>query len=445
MIDINELRKRKIVSQIGDITGDSASSNPVNMQQQSTGPTFPDTGIMNLRAQSALRDPSTVDTENEGITELWKQLQNIYSPETTSRDRYNELLGQFPERNKPGIGRKLVASGMGLDARNRKQDPIKTMESVMYAPYERSLDEWKEKTEPYYKSAQLENTANINERTLAGNILTADTAAKREALRYKTAEEKNEIALIRANAYRAKSEGAEIKIEEGNVVAYWPTTGRVEFLGKVPGTSTDAELANIRGKYQVEAARQRGADALQRTTLSNTETYTIDGKLYTLDPSTNTLRPVQGNPGGTVNKVGTPNSTSKPTTLELNRQRQDRMRNLYETDPNARKYFTRDSAGRFVLVPRPTLGADRSGWFTGNVDQAELDAWDEIKKEIDPEYTPTQPETPVEQKKDTTFQQAPIPPYPGAVMVERVDGVKGWVPQSKLEEKLATGQYRRVQ
>src|SRR5512145_2363972 len=107
------------------------------------------------------QEPKSQDLDLIGM------VNKIYSPETTSRDKYNQLLGSFPERNQPSWARKLVAGGMGLDARRRQGgDPLATMETAMYAPYMRDVSAWKEQVEPTYKAAELENRANINERTL---------------------------------------------------------------------------------------------------------------------------------------------------------------------------------------------------------------------------------------------------------------------------------------
>ena len=77
--------------------------------------------------------------------ELLKIINGIYTPETTSRDRFNRLLDAAPEREGPNLTRSLAAFGMGLGAKD-PLDTIKVHEAVMYAPHNRAMTDWTAKT-----------------------------------------------------------------------------------------------------------------------------------------------------------------------------------------------------------------------------------------------------------------------------------------------------------
>ena len=332
---IDLLRQQNMFDQYGGDVG----YNPINQDysapmQMDQGYNPPSPPIMN----QPVMDPRQPNLSGPSYDELMSMVNKAYTPDTTARDRFNNLLNSFPERNEPSFARRLVAGGMGLDARAAKQNPLATMEGVMYAPYMRDVSAWKEQAGPDYQALQAENAANVNERNLAANILNAKTQGDRWAAqanyqneRNRIAEEKvssqHEIGLIRANAYKAKNEGATVKIDPGSgqVVATWPT-GKVEYLGKVPGSSTAAELADIRGSWAVEAAKTRGEA---------------------------TLGAAKIHAGATLGAAGM-RAGGKPMTAA---ERQARLREIYDTsDANSQKFFNITPSGTVSLKAKPTVG-----------------------------------------------------------------------------------------
>src|SRR6187402_1456825 len=98
-----------------------------------------------------------------------------YTPETMATDRFNKLLENIPERRSPGIARRIAASGSTFGGGG-----IKAAEQVMYAPYERELSDWKEKTGPYREAANLERYANANERQVTSSKAANEVAIRRQ-------------------------------------------------------------------------------------------------------------------------------------------------------------------------------------------------------------------------------------------------------------------------
>ena len=357
----------------------------------------------NTQVPQAPQAPSVRDPYDfsQMLQQQLDAINKVYTPTNVDRDRMRGNLDAVPQRNQPGIGRALVAAGLSLKA----QDPIKAAESVLYAPYHREMADWTAKNQPFYQAAQLENQANINERTLAGNVVNSMSQNARIASQERIANEKNETALIRANAYAAKMQGAEVTIDEGSgqVVATYPgrngQPARVEYLGKVPGSSTAAELANIRGGYNVEASAARAMSAEEIARMRGYETVIIDGKLYVIDPNTKQVYPYTGTggapTGGTT--TGIPSGNQRPETRQqLEVQRQERMRELANS-PDHRKWFTEDPKTG-LLTPKPKPPDPSSAWTDASRQRMEQDLrhWEWVQGQINPGFrgTPTQPAQP---------------------------------------------------
>jgi hypothetical protein len=189
-------------------------------------------------------------------------INQIYTPETTSRDRYNRLLDAAPEREGPGLIRGISAGLMGLGGK----DPIDTLniqERVMFAPHMRDMQDWTAKTTPFSQAAQQENTANINERTLAGNVVTAQTQADRLAESARQADQKNEVARIIALARQATAAKYTIKEENGRVMAYPPDPRQGPPMDLGPsGLMNEREKLDLINSGRLAVEVQQGANQM---------------------------------------------------------------------------------------------------------------------------------------------------------------------------------------
>ena len=95
-------------------------------------------------------------------------MNDLYDPETQATNRFNELLEQMPERNKPGVLRKIGASIVGLGG-----GPQAARRSL-YAPYYNELEDWKEKIGPAQAGMTQERLGNVNKRQLAYQTISAN-------------------------------------------------------------------------------------------------------------------------------------------------------------------------------------------------------------------------------------------------------------------------------
>jgi hypothetical protein len=430
MSDIQRIRQQYIFNPVEDITGggmgmgdfgyaprggggynmppigdEGPSRSPFDFRQEPT-PTFPDMGIQAPRVdplqQVGAPSPPVANSQydpNKSLDATIEAINRVYTPETVDRDRFRALLDKAPERGSPSFARSLVAAGLSLKA----QDPIKTAEQVMYAPYLRDMADWTAKADPFSKAAQLENTANINERTLAGNVVTAHTQAERLAEQARQADQKAEISRIRAMADQARAAKWTIVTKGNTVIAVSPDGTQTRNLGTIPGVMTESEKIALEGKWDVETAKARGESALAVTNVRESELYQdSQGNIFEWNQATKSMIPRTGNspvPVGNINRIGTPSQSQPPrgpnaprtNTLEDIRIRNEKMRNLYELDPTARKWITRSPDGsRFTMKNRPTIGqgAGIFPWSSSGATQQDIDDWDAVRKEIDPSYVP---------------------------------------------------------
>lgn len=288
-------------------------------------------------------------TEKDWITRLKEE----YRPETAASDRFNQLLGEFPEREEPSWQRKLVAGGMALGNTRRKQPMggIETAEQVMYAPFEREKADWKEKAQPFYNAANLERQQNIQERQLLGQGLTAEVAQNKIAEQGRIADEKNRIANIRAAAYALKQQRYDIKVLGDEVVGFGPNGERVS-LGSSGGMDKAEQIA-LEGKQDMEIAKQRAASSLANTQAAGGQVILIDGRPFAVNPRVE--GGLAGLPPGTATRLGTDTGDS-PT--DISKTRGNAFQQVYDNYPQYRKYISPPTTanGTWQLVDPPTQG-----------------------------------------------------------------------------------------
>jgi hypothetical protein len=213
--DIGRLRQQNLMGGYDQLTPGGGGGNYMDEGSNPTSPYTPGPGLEQVGAQqdannngtvlgpdgqplqqdSVIQTPTVtpvgapkVDPNARSFKQTLDEMNAGYTPEYTARDRNSAFLDAPPTRNDPGWGRTLVAAGMSIKA----NDPIKTAESVMYAPYMRDVEDWKTKADPYYKAAELENRQNINERTIVSNAATAYGTAERNRIAQENNDARNE-------------------------------------------------------------------------------------------------------------------------------------------------------------------------------------------------------------------------------------------------------------
>lgn len=326
---------------------------------------------------------------SDSIRRTMDAIGQVYTPEYTDRDRLRALMDAAPEREAPGFGRALVAAGLSLKA----ADPIAASEAVMTAPHRRNMADWLAKSEPFLKTAELENRSNINERTLAGNVVTAQTQADRIASNEKIAERKAEIAEIRARAYdysQRLGKGWDWDLTGPTAKKINKTTGEIVDTGLETGKMDEKTKIELQNEGRVNAARETGLYAGSRAAMTGPIYQTNDGKQYRVGPD-GTLIPAEGAPGP-LTRVGAPGRANETTPAEAKQAYQEKLRPIFQL--NSDHFINRN--GVLEEKPRP-----KPGWF-GN--DSAMKEWDRVHKMVDPSYVP-----PTDQTSTPRFPEFRIP------------------------------------
>lgn len=337
----------------------------------------------------------------------WEMMNEIYKPETEATGRFNELLGDFPERNKPSIWRKIVAAGQGAgNMEMRRPGGIEESEKVLQAPYLRDVGEWKERAGPYYNAANLERQSNINERQLAQNFLTNQAAMSKieETERHNRAREESE--KIRALAYRAKNEGFDIKAYGDRIIGTRTVNGQVETIDLGPsGDMDERDLQILKNQGNVAAATARGVAERENIAARGQNLYQFpDGSMWRLnnDDTWEQVKPSGTGPATRPGTQGAPN-------LQADRiKRNDILREIHD-NPKYRRWVIApiSSTGDYKLAEPPTLGR----WATRNaIEDQEIAEYNEVLEALGQPKIPTRGAT-----QPPPTQRAVPPKQQGAV------------------------------
>jgi len=369
------LRQQKIFGQFDNIDPNDYGMGQVPIftgMESNTPPYAPPGPVMDPRPPSMATSQSVqgppAPTMDPGLKSIIDQMNAGYTPDYTSRDRLNRLLDAPPERNKPSWARKLVAGGLSL----KSEDPIATAEKAMYAPYLRDQAEWTGKTAPFAQAAQLENTANIQERTLVGNAATAHAAQVRADTQQRIADAKNETAQkraendnIRARAYAAKNNGYTIHKAGDRYIGINPQGQRID-VGPSGGLDRETEL-DIMGEWGVKRAEAQGAAAVDTARAGAQATgrdlIVVNGVTHRYNPDTMEYEPVRGLPQGTPTRPGTPpRGGNEP--LDVLRERNNKFLSIADQYPQiAEKWFTPPASPgdnwRLKPPPEPSFWSDK--------------------------------------------------------------------------------------
>ncbi len=230
-------------------------------------------------------------------------MSSIYKPEHNMQDRLTGLLDTMPQRNNPGLLRKLGSAVIGIG-----QGP-EAQEKALFAPYLHGMQDWKAKFDPTLQAANLERQGNINERQLAYQTASANIQQRRA----KTQEEAEGRRQMKSEADisrdKAKNELAKWKAENPNgVMKDDKSDGFIHVID--PQTGDDIKT-NVRhgDMSDLEKAQWRRGDITTKARLKEEGQSDNDAKnwriIYQYDN--------QGNPTGTL-QVNLVTGERKPIT-----------------------------------------------------------------------------------------------------------------------------------
>ncbi len=322
---------------------------------------------MEGRMQGMFKPQGELKVPEDDLDNPYARMQELYSPETYFQDEYKKLLSSIPERNKPGIWRKLGA----IFAGNPEEQ-----QHALYAPYERNLQDWDLKRKALEPGLNAERYGNVNERQVAANIMQNESTNKRidlqegelrrkekaDEAKNKQNDEKIKIQRQRANAYIYGKENPNKIIKEdsnGNLITIDPQSGDTEYLLDDDGdpiksinltpeqrhnnrmseikAQADAAMARtkVAGANTIAAAKVRGEQARTTKTTPPAKAVSDPDKVDTTT-STVQVKDAEGK------SVGTRTTTTQKTTQA------GRNTGIKMQLPPTPKY----PKGRIALVPK---------------------------------------------------------------------------------------------
>jgi hypothetical protein len=217
--------------------------------------------------------------------EITKLVGKLYTPGHEISDKFNEVWNQMPQREKPSVLRRIVASMVGING-----GPEKAKE-IVDEPYNEKMGEWTNKLKMLQPLLGDERYSNANERMLATSAASQLTANRRidETIRKDKATEdinKEKLAVTkdRAAVYRYKAEHPDHKFQEdenGDLMALDPSSGTMHYVLNDDGVPVkslknldQAEKTKLQIQGAIDAARARGIE--ERKTETTRQAGRID-------------------------------------------------------------------------------------------------------------------------------------------------------------------------
>lgn len=298
-----------------------------------------------------------------------KRMLELYKPEHSASERLREIVGRMPERNNPGIMRKIAASFLGFGGGPQAAD------LALYAPYYNAMSDWKNEYGPARDMAQEERYSNNNARMLANNILAqqmSDRRIDRQIARDKWQQNQGERRLGQGDKrleqgqeivdLRKKEFGLKEKLAEGGQIIVDSKTGQTYLLDKKGELSTlpidqlsfeEKEILRTNQKIRADKATP---DKGQRDRLQLK--VNADGSYEVINLDQGVGKGVIKAGTGTAEKPAEPVKAPVKPTTELDKQRALNAKaiEVKSKHPEWEKWIQIDKSGRFV-------GIKDKSWF----------------------------------------------------------------------------------
>ncbi len=321
------LQIRNILSQIG--------SSPVTPNQGVVDPnSFPQ------QTQQPIAQPMTMDTNDpSNEQDMIARLSALFKPSYAAQGQLSDYINKMPLRGdyKPSTMQKIGGmlanlgtatpgayhDGTAIGFNANIPEGLQAQEYMLNRPYNRAVEDWKQKLQPLENLAGRESARNINERTIANDILSQSVRAGqlkrqtkrdeeirvRDEAKQATSDERTAIAKQRADAYVFKSTHNDMKgyiDKDGKLVFVNPKNPSiVVHTGVDTGKLNDIDKINygIQGKLDEIAATGEEARKTEATKQPNRLELktTVPGKNVTPTtkappvPSKKVVRDAKGN------------------------------------------------------------------------------------------------------------------------------------------------------
>lgn len=205
-------------------------------------------------AQSMMNQPMESD--------IASRMQQLYNPSTVAGDRFEGLIDAYPQREEPGMLRKIASIGLAsLSDLFGKGQGQEVFQGMMYPKFEQKLSDWKNKIGPAQQAANLERQENVNTRTLAHQTVSNEIRAKSEADKVAKNEADQKIRQQRADVYEFKAKNPHMRLmttKGGNIMAYNPLTGQTMDTGVPSGSLSETDKINLIQQDMLERIEKTG-------------------------------------------------------------------------------------------------------------------------------------------------------------------------------------------
>lgn len=307
--------------------------------------------------------------------DVMAEMAKLYQPETEASDRYNELISQYPQRQRPGWLRVIGATLADMYGRG----PAAGQE-VIEGNFNRQQEDWKNQIGPAQQAANLERYNNANERQMAHQTLSNQLRAEADNERARNNEVKAGISQQRADIYAFKAKNPNLRIiipKGGNVQTLNPQTGETQDTGIPTGSLTEMDKITLTQENAIERIRETGGE--QRATeevrqggrqdIAETRGWTIfnvpDGqggqKAVQINQITGEVRDVMapsrgsGAPStpmpGVQRPSGAGGAGSSPSATQIKVDQYNKARELFNTDTELRKFIRLKGQNEFEVTP----------------------------------------------------------------------------------------------
>ncbi len=423
-------------------------------------PTFQGSAPMQMPEYPAAQNA----TPDESIEAKFKRL---YPEEHQNIDRLNSMIDNAPERNNPGLARKIFAGfaqGLGGGPRAR--------EDVLYHPYNNQMADWQAKMKPVEAAANLERQNNANMRMVANQILSQEGSESRLQRQIDRDKVLADQGGQRIQQGQQRVEQGQQRVEQGQERVDI-AQGQLDLQKELANGGVlhvddkgDAYLITRKGdKKPVDAnylsAEQKsalrikeaeaGAGARARATAANSKprvakiTYddpnnpgkTIEGSinLDTGEITPGVINPAKTGSSEAPKPVATaPVKTESEATKELGKSRalHARANTVRQSNPTWNKWITFDKAGN-VQIQRPGI---MNGLISGPSNEEYQKIYQAVF-ETAPTAAPAAPANTQAATSTTPAQNTAVPAHekkPGKTYVRNPQGQYGWVPTNQVSQ-----------
>lgn len=286
--------------------------------------------------------PSPMGPVGGAMGDIASRMKEIYTPETGATDRFNRMIEERPERNNPGMLRRIASIAAGILAGPEAFD------MSMYGNYNNKMRDWKEGLDPAYKAATLERQSNVNERTLAMQTISAQLREDAQKAKEMNDTRRADISQQRADVYEFKAKNPNLRIDFSGpeVIAIDPQTGQrapiTDLDGKPiqTGNMSEADKLAFQRETTMSGIAARGDEA--RTTQKEGHEQDMDEIL------------ARGKEARTTKSTPSGSATGKDELPTQTRVRQfNAARELYNSNPELRPFIRLGNPGSndFQITP----------------------------------------------------------------------------------------------